>query len=130
MSTTDTILRLSNSLARNWDDNGARGDWEKEVANASTDDLIVVAGRLSANLLEPNEWGPTHPRFKALREAVLSEIERKNATQVTVAVGDFKASADKLAGKTYWATVFVIILTIVLILQTGVLIYLDLHPHS
>ena len=88
--------------------------WIDELYNTSPGDLVELTGKLASR-----EDSPTR-KIKALREAVIAEVERKNAKAIVETMQKLDASAAKLNRAFLILAVVGVVLSVVQIVQAFV----------
>ena len=84
------LIKLTDAAADRRDDPEVKTKWLNEVRGASTGDLIEAVSRLSSD----EDHRPA--TIKALREAIISEIERKNSVHIVETMESLDRSATLL----------------------------------
>ena len=95
----------------NASDSKARDDWLSKVQTAPSKTLVTVTSLLSSS-------GSRPANIKALREAIISEIERKNTEHLVHTMEKLDASAANLGKYSLVLAVIGVILAAVQVLQT------------
>jgi hypothetical protein len=92
-----------------------KSQWAQDVREAGVSDLVALVSRLTSD--------ETHrpANIKACREAIISEIERKNTEHLVKTMKDL----DKAAGRLTWVALVVGVLSMLL---SGAQVWLILHP--
>ena len=108
-STSDTltaldIVRRTTDVADMPDDDAKFADWRAAIRDADAALLIEATARLSS------DPGKRTRDLKALREAIISEVERKNAQ----AVVDTMEKLDKSAARLTWVSLALTIVGVLL----------------
>ncbi len=85
--------------------------WIDELQNASPGDLVELTGKLASR-----EDSPTR-KIKALREAVIAEIEHKSTQDIVETMNKLDASAAKLNRAFLILTVVGVVLSTVQVVQ-------------
>jgi hypothetical protein len=117
-SEVNRLLALADTLAPPGESTPSDKRWHEEITHAPTETLVGLAGNLNS------EPGKPAAKRKALREAVMAEIERKNAEQITKTLRentekitktmrDLDNATNKLNKTMLCLTVFTVILTLV-----------------
>ena len=106
-SQVDDILQRTWEIAKSPSDEKQFGAWRAAIHAAHAATLVDVTARLSS------EPGKPSRDVKALREAVISEIERKNAQDVITTMKKLDASATRLTLVSLVLAVVGVALTIV-----------------
>jgi hypothetical protein len=98
------LVRLAASIAEGSRDDSKFMEWRDAVHRADVGALIEATARMSSRVGEPTR------DLKALREAVIAEIERKNSEAIVETMMKLDASANRLT----WASVVLAVIGVVL----------------
>jgi len=108
------LIRLTWEVVKSPKDDDKFENWKAIVRNASTFKLIEVTARLSSIP------GKDSRELKALREAIISEIERKNSQDVIRTMEKLDDSASKLTKVSLFVAIVGVIIAIVGVVLTVV----------
>jgi hypothetical protein len=103
-SLVDELMKCTNDVAGSPNDEMAFERWHTAVDSADSRVLIEVTARLSS------EPGKRTRDIKALREAIIAEIERKNANNIIDTMQKLDTSATRLT----WASLLVAVVGVIL----------------
>ncbi len=109
-SATD-IVELSKEIVNDLTNTAKQQEWTAAISQAPTELLVEVTGRL----ISKEEYKPAS--IKALRESVISEIERKNAEKIIQTMQHLDESASKLSNISLFLAVVGVVLGIIQILK-------------
>jgi hypothetical protein len=104
MSNTKSLVAFTQKVADNKNDDNLVEDWVKRTKGLTAGELVEVVGYLTS------EKGHRPADMKALREAIISEIELKNTQRIV----ETMESLDKSAGRLTWASILLALVGAVL----------------
>ncbi|MEQ1678215.1 MAG: hypothetical protein ABL876_16040 [Chitinophagaceae bacterium] len=107
----DEIVQLAKEIVNDLTNTAKQQEWTAAILQAPTESLVEVTGRLTSN----EEHKPAN--IKALRESVISEIERKNAEKIIQTMQHLDQSASKLSNISLFLAVVGVVLGVIQILK-------------
>ena len=112
------LIALADTIAPPGESIPVDASWHQELHSADVATLIAVTGALNA------EPGKPAAKRKALREAVMAEVERKNTERVIGTMERLDAATTTLNARMLWLAIGGVILAVAQVVAGIIQIYL------